>query len=50
MLSDKASVDELRQVADSLQNSLKTLESVGRTDIPLGELRSMTEEVKALAA
>ena len=50
MMSDKPSVDELRQIVDNLQTSLETLQSVGRTDIPLGELRSMTEEVKALAA
>lgn len=40
----------LREVVDSLQTSLTMLETAGRTDIPLGELRSVTDEIKSLAA
>ncbi len=48
--SDKVSTDQLRQALENLQLALDVLQKIGRTDIPLGDLRSMTEEIKTLAA
>lgn len=48
--AEPASADLLRQASQHVERSMGMLEPLQRTDLPLGELRSMTQEIKALAA
>jgi enamine deaminase RidA (YjgF/YER057c/UK114 family) len=48
-ISQPSSADQLREALENIERSVDVLSPLQRTDLPLGELRTMTGELKALA-